>query len=248
MPAVSIIMPAYNASQTISASIASILAQTHQDWELIVVNDQSTDNTVEIIQNFTDSRIKLHSNPKNSGTAKTRNHAMAQAQGKWLAFLDSDDTWHPEKLATQLKFAEETEAKITYTATAYVNAQGQKSPYVLSAKKHFTYPDLLRRNLMSCSSVMVLRDIMEPFPSGYMHEDYVVWLRILKKVGTAYGLNQPMLIYRMAQGTKSAGRINSMKMTYAAYKMVGYGKIASVFLTARYAWHSIAKRARIRFE
>ena len=267
-PKVSIIMPAYNAEKTVKASIDSVLAQTFLDWELIVINDASTDKTAGIVQQLAenDRRVILLTNEKNSGISPSRNRGIHHAKGEWLAFLDSDDLWREDKLEKQLRFIEETEAVISYTATAYITRTGKMSPdissdmpedmsekesgYILRAEKEFTYKELLKRNLMSCSSVIVRRGAMIPFPDGReIHEDYVVWLSLVRTVGCAYGLDEPLLIYRMTKGSKSSGRIASAKMTYNAYRhpQVGYGKIAAALLTLRYAGHSICKRFRIFF-
>ena len=246
-PTVSIIMPAYNAANTIRDSINSVLAQTFENWELVIVDDCSQDKTVAIVKTFAeaDIRVQLYLNEQNLGAAKTRNNAISQAQGEWLAFLDSDDIWRHDKLEKQLKFAEETNAKITYTSTAYINVFDETSTYVLPALYQLPYKTLLRRNLMSCSSVMVRKDVMVPFPEGNMPEDYAVWLRILKKVGYSNGLNEPLLQYRLSENSKSGKRINSAKMIYNSYRQVGYGVLASYIFTARYAIHSISKRTYV---
>jgi len=243
-------MPAYNAEKTIKTSIDSVLAQTFLDWELIVIDDASQDGTAEIVKKLADNdqRVILHVNEKNSGVAQARNDGISHVKGAWLAFLDSDDLWSNDKLERQLQFIEETGAVISYTATVYINEVGKMSDYVLRAEKVFTYEKLLKRNLMSCSSVMVKRDVMIPFPeAAEVHEDYVVWLALVKAVGCAYGLDEPLLIYRMMENSKSSGRIASAKMTYNAYRhpQVGYGNIAAVLLTLRYAIHSIGKRLKI---
>ena len=247
-PSVSIIMPAYNAAKTIQASIESVIAQTHKDWELIIIDDCSTDGTFKLVRNIAanDDRIRLLTNEHNLGVSSTRNIGITQAQGEYIAFLDSDDLWHKDKLEKHLQFIIKTQAEISYTGTAYMNEQGQISKYTLPAEKEFTYKDLLRRNIMSCSSVMVRREAMIPFPQGFMHEDYAVWLQILRKVGHAHGLNEPLLIYRMATKSKSGSRIRSAKMNFNTYRHIGFGALVSVFLTLRYSWHSISKRFLIR--
>lgn len=251
MELISIIMPAYNAQSTIGDSINSVLAQTYTNWELIIVNDCSTDKTASIIKDFaaTDHRIHLHTNKQNIGCAATRNAAMSKARGQWLAFLDSDDIWRADKLEKQLQFSEETKALIIYTATSYINKHGKISNYVLPAEREFSYKSLLRRNIMSCSSVMVRADVMVPFPyskKGDMHEDYAAWLQILRKVGHAYGLNQPLLQYRLTDSSKSGKRLNSAKMAYRAYRTAGYSAFSAILLTLRYAFHSISKRSHIK--
>jgi teichuronic acid biosynthesis glycosyltransferase TuaG len=238
-------MPAYNAEKTIEAAIKSVLMQTHADWELIIIDDNSQDETRQKINSGQDPRITLLINEKNRGAAKTRNRGIENSKGKWLAFLDSDDTWHPEKLEKQLRFMEENNAKISYTATAYVY-EGIPSNFILQAKKNFFYKDLIRQNLMSCSSVMVDREIMPPFPQGNLHEDYAAWLKILQKIDCAHGLNEPLLTYNIAAKSKSRNRIKSAIMTCNAYRNVNYGVFRAVLLTLRYSLHSIKKHSSIQ--
>jgi len=250
MSKVSIIMPAYNAEKTIQASIDSVLVQTFPDWELLVIDDASQDGTVEMIKKLAenDQRVVLHVNEKNSGVSQSRNKGIDLASGEWLAFLDSDDLWSTDKLEKQLQFIEATGAAISYTATAFINETDKMSGYIQQAEEKLTYEMLLKQNLMSCSSVMVRRDVMIPFPlERDVHEDYVVWLAIVRKVGCAWGLDEPLLIYRMMENSKSSGRIASAKMTYNAYRhpLVGYGSISAALLTLQYAKHSILKRIRI---
>jgi len=248
-PKISVIMPAYNAERTIGASINSIASQSFLDWELIIVNDCSTDGTAAIVNERAakDPRIHVCHAKKNQGIAATRNLALELAQGEWVAFLDSDDLWHEEKLDKQLRFLEESVAVISYTATAYMDEDGRMSGYVLPAVEKLSYKTLMRRNIMSCSSVMVHRDVMIPFPlAANTHEDYVVWLKIVRDVGCAVGLDEPLLVYRVSKGSISAGRRRSAVMTYNAYRQVGYGGFMSFVLMLRYSFHSITKRFLIR--
>ena len=246
---VSIIMPAYNAAKTIQASIDSVLVQTYEDWELIVIDDGSLDETLKLVEcaSGLDSRVRCYENESNLGVAETRNRGIELADGHWIAFLDSDDLWHRDKLETQMRFISEMGAVISYTGTSYMNESGSISNYILHTQRNLSYTMLLRRNIMSCSSVVVRKDFMIPFPDGDMHEDYAVWLQILKKVEYAYGIDEPLLIYRMSSGSKSAKRFHSARMTYNSYIHVGYGSFISLIFTLRYALHSISKRFFIRF-
>jgi len=242
-------MAAYNAEATIVESIGSVISQTFFDWELIVVDDCSLDGTVGIVRALAevDSRIRLYRHPVNKGVAAARNLGLGEAVGEWIAFLDSDDVWLEEKLERQLGFAKEYGAVITYTATAYMDSTGRMFDYVLPAVFRLTYRELLRRNIMSCSSVMVQRDVMVNFPiCADTHEDYVAWMRIVRGVGYAAGLNKPLLLYRMGEETKSSGRIRSALMTFRVYRLVGYGGVLSGLYTLRYSIHSITKRILIR--
>ena len=246
---ISIIMPAYNAGATICESIESVIAQTHPRWELLVVDDQSTDHTPALVQSYImkEPRIKLLTCPQNQGTAATRNLGAAHASGTYLAFLDADDLWDKTKLAQQLRFMQKNNAAISYTSTAYINEAGQMADYILPAEEKLSYKTLLRKNIMSCSSVMVLRGAFIPFPAGFVHEDYVSWLKIVRLHGNAYGLNQPLLLYRLGAHTKSSNRLKSARMNWNAYRAVGYNPLTATFFMLRYAIHSITKRIRINF-
>jgi len=247
---VSIIMPAYNAERTIASSIDSVRFQTCDNWELIIIDDASADTTAQIVRKAVqeDSRIRLYSNKQNMGIAESRNYGIRQAKGNWIAFLDSDDRWQEDKLQKQLGFIETTSAKVSYTGTAYINEAGVRSGYTLCAKEKLTLPDLLKGNVMSCSSVMICRDLMlrYPFPKGRLHEDYAVWLNVIKETKYAYGLDEPLLIYRISGSSNSGRRLKSALMTYRSYLAVGYSHVKSVLFTLRYALHSILKRLRIR--
>ena len=250
-PLVSVIMPAFNAAQTIQESIDSVIAQSYDHWEIIVIDDKSTDTTSQIIKQAAQAcpRIRFFTNTKNAGVATSRNKGIQEAKGAYIAFLDSDDLWHPDKLKNQIAFMKQNNAAISYTATAYINNE-IRSNYVLRAERQLTRTNLLKRNIMSCSSVMVKREIMRkhlfPIRKEVIHEDIVSWLNILNEVGIAYGLNEPLLIYRMANNTKSSGRITSAIMTLNAYRCVGYNFIVSCLMTLRYAKHSISKRYLIK--
>ena len=153
-----------------------------------------------------------------------------------------------DKLQKQLDLMTETCAKITYTGTAYINEESQLSSYVLRVERELTYRDLLRANVMSCSSVVVRKDLMlrYPFPEGFIHEDYAVWLEIMKKVDIAYGVDEPLLLYRLSSRSKSGNRVKSAKMINNVYRMVGYNSFLSLLLTLRYSLHSISKRSKIK--
>jgi len=248
-PLVSIIMPAYNAEATIQSSIESVVAQTYPNWELIAIDDKSHDATHRIVKAIAaqDPRIRLYSNGQNLGTAETRNYGISQSQGQYIAFLDSDDLWHADKLTRQLEFMKETGATISYTSTAYIY-EGTRSNYILRAKQQLTYRELLKRNLMSCSSVMVCRDMVNqtPFVKGDNHEDYALWLKILRKVKYAHGLDEPLLIYRVSHSSKSGRLFRSGIMTYRTFRSVGFMSFFALLLTLRYALHSVRKRVLIR--
>lgn len=247
---VSIVMPAYNAANTIRASVESIRAQTVSDWELIVIDDGSKDDTAEILTKLAeeDARIRFLQNEENSGASYTRNRAVALARGEWIAFLDSDDLWKSDKLEKQLALVtEHPDMVICYTASAFINDDGEMYGYVMQAVERMTYKMLLKRNLLSCSSVMIRASVMKgvKMPSDKMHEDYFVWLTVVRSCGIAYGINEPLLVYRLRANSKSGNRFRSAKMLYNAYRAVGYNMVTSGVFVLRYALHSVKKRSNI---
>ncbi len=247
---VSIVMPAYNAGKTIRKSVESIIAQTVTDWELIVIDDGSTDDTAAILTELSglDSRIRFLQNNNNSGASYTRNRAVALAQGEWIAFLDSDDLWNPEKLEKQLALSQlYTDMVVCYTASSFIDDEGNPYGYIMPAIERLNYKTLLRKNLMSCSSVMIRTSVMKgiEMPNDKMHEDYFVWLTVLRKYGVAYGINEPLLIYRVCKNSKSSNRFKSAKMLFNSYRAVGYSSIVAFVYVLRYTFHSVSKRRRI---
>lgn len=250
-PAVSVVIPAYNAERYLEAAVRSVLAQTWRDLEVLIVDDCSTDGTVVLMEALAaeDARILCIHNPRNVGVAATRCIAVTRARGEWIAFLDSDDMWRADKLEKQLALAASSpDAVLLYTGTAFMDRDGALYRYVMPAKPRVTYRMLLRRNVMACSSVMVKRSVMERYPmrDSRTHEDYGAWLRILRETPAAYGVDEPLLLYRIVPGSKSSDRLRSARMYYLTCRSVGYGQLTSCFLTVRYSFYSIWKRWKIR--
>lgn len=244
-------MPAYNAEKYIEAAIRSVLRQTWTEFELLVIDDCSRDSTAEITERLAaeDGRIALLRNAENAGVSASRNMGVGQARGEWVAFLDSDDLWREDKLERQLALLERhPDAVLSYTASAFMDENGRMYSYVMEAEAETTYAALLRRNLLSCSSVMVRRDVMLRHSMGgdRMHEDYAAWLLILRETRCAYGLNEPLLVYRVRESSKSSGRLRSAGMLYRSYHYVGYSALRAAAMTLLYAAYSVKKRCRIR--
>ena len=247
---VSIIMPAYNAGKTVRKSIESVIAQTFLEWELIVIDDGSCDDTASILFELAeqDKRIRFFQNQNNRGVSYSRNLAVSLASGEWIAFLDSDDVWMPQKLEKQLALVEENQdIVVCYTASSFVDEDGNPYEYVMPAIERLTYKTLLHKNVMSCSSVMIRASIMKgiKMPNDKMHEDYFVWLSVLREYGVAYGIDEPLLIYRLCKNSKSGNRFKSAKMLFNSYRAVGYNYIESSVLVVWYAIHSVTKRKKI---
>lgn len=245
---VSVIMPAYNAAKYITESIESVLNQTYQNWELIIIDDGSKDNTAEIIGKYTDQRIKFYKNETNLGVSATRNKAIQIAQGSWTAFLDSDDKWAEKKLERQLKFAEQKKANFTFTASAFILSNGEKSDYVMQVPEKINYKELLKQNIISCSSVLIKKTLIanRAMSCGKdIHEDFKFWLEILKDGNVAHGLNEPLLVYRINKESKTGNKIKSAIMTWNTYKAVGLGYLGAVEYFLYYCCRNLLKYGSI---
>lgn len=245
---VSVIMPAYNAARYLEESVSSVLAQTWQNLELIIIEDASQDETWELANTLAkrDERIRILRNPNNLGAARSRNRGVQAAKGEWIAFLDSDDVWKPEKLTEQLAFAHHRQAVFTFTGSAFMDADGQCRKYCLTVPEKVGYRQLLKQNIISCSSVLIRRSLILEYPmehSGFLHEDFAVWLRILKEKHLyAYGLNQPLLIYRVSSASSSGNKWKAAQMTFRVYHYIGLP-----LAEALYYWLCYTKRSFFKY-
>lgn len=250
MPMVSVVMPAYNAEKYVRQSIESVLAQTYKDFELLVVEGNSPDRTASIIQEMAgkDERIVFLQVPKGAGVSAARNHGIVHARGQWVAFLDSDDLWSTDKLEKQMAYiAENPQARLTYTASAFIDDDGNPYSYIMHVTPTITHREILYRNLVSCSSVVVEKSLVLKYPFGdpKMCEDTAVWLQILKEIPFAYGIDEPLLTYRLARKSRSSNRVKAARRLYLTYRYVGYCVVKSAWLVFRYTFYSVSKRHKI---
>jgi len=247
---VSVIMPAYNAEKTIKAAIGSVLAQTHGELELIVIDDCSTDSTAKKVKQYTDSRVKLISNEKNSGVSASRNHGIKEAKYDLVAFLDSDDCWECNKLEIQLGELENNpEAAVSFTATAYMDAEGNRLPYTLRAPERVTYREVLKQNVISCSSALVKKEMLLRFPmlnDRGLHEDLALWLNILKVTPYAVGTDMPLLIYRVSPTGKSGNKVKAARMQWKTYRACKVPFFLGAYSFVCYAVRNIIKYKKIK--
>ena len=222
---VSIIMPSYNSEHYISKTIDSILSQTVQDWELIIIDDCSSDNSNKVINSYISkcSQIKLIQLEKNMGPAFSRNRGIKEAQGRYIAFLDSDDVWMKHKLEKQLAFMQEKNAAISFTAYNLIDEkQNLLKIGVFEIPLKVNYSQLLKNNVIGCSTVIYdtnkLKKIL--FPEIKKRQDYALWLLILRKVDYAYGLNEPLTDYTLRENSVSSNRFIAAYYTWKVYKDV----------------------------
>lgn len=251
MEKISIIMPAFNAEKYLIPAVHSVCAQTWKNWELLIIDDGSTDATAEIAAECAekDSRIRYIRNQKNLGVSGSRNAGIREASGEWLAFLDSDDSWEEEKLEKQMKTAKEKNAAFLYTGSAFMDENGTKKQWILEIPENVGFRALLKQNVISCSSVLIRKDWMRLFPEKEIpiHEDFAVWLEILKEDGKkAYGINEPLLIYRVHSGSKSGNKRKAAAMTFRVYRLIGLPMWKCVFCFVCYTWNGLRKYSRLR--
>lgn len=248
-PIVSVIMPAYNAELYIENAISSVLRQTYNDFELIIIDDASTDSTLDVIQGLCekDSRIRVIPQNKNQGVAASRNLGIANALGIWIAFLDSDDLWRGDKLEKQLKLAGQVNGRFLFTASSFIDENGNRLEGLLQVAERVDRRSLLRQNIISCSSVLINKELLvkHPMPEGLIHEDFVTWLRILQEEKYAYGINEPLLVYRRTMGSKSGNKVKSAMMTYKVYLKIGLNPVAAFYYWVHYVIRSVKKYHKI---
>jgi glycosyltransferase involved in cell wall biosynthesis len=246
---VSIIMPSYNTAKFIAESIEAVVKQTYSNWELLIVDDCSSDNTDEVVESFlVDTRIKYFKNAKNSGAAVSRNRALREAKGKWIAFLDSDDLWMPEKLEKQIKFMEKHDYHFSYTNYAEIDTEDNRNGITVTGPKRITKTGFFNYCWPGCLTVMYdaekvgliqIADIKK-------NNDYAMWLMVCKKTD-CYLLNQELALYRRGRaGSVSTHSIKTMiGWHYKLYREAeGQGVLASAFNTGRNMVFGFYKKKR----
>lgn len=205
---VSIITPSYNTARFIPETINSVLAQTYTNWEMIIVDDCSKDDTDAVVSRFSDPRIRYLKNEKNSGAAVSRNRALREAKGKWIAFLDSDDLWEPTKLEKQIRFMEEKNCHFSYTNYTEIDDDGNSLGTVWTGPKKISKLAMYSFNYMGCLTVMYDRDYVGLIQIADLKKrnDYAMWVKVVKKC-PAYLLDEVLATYRV----RSTGSIMDRK-------------------------------------
>lgn len=247
---VSVVMPVYNAAKFVRESIESVLAQSFCDYELLLIDDCSTDNSLEILLEYEqkDSRVKVLKNELNSGVSHTRNVGVKNACGEYIAFLDSDDMWTSDKLEKQIDLIYKyPDTDICYTDSAFIDIEGNRSDYIFTVPQSITYKELLKQNVISCSSVLAKKDVIKKYPMihDHMHEDFAVWLQVLKSGGIARAVNEPLLIYRINRKSKSGNKFKSLGMGYKVYKFMGLNYFQRNYYMVHYIIRGIKKYSSI---
>ena len=287
---VSIIMPSYNTGKFIAESIASVAAQTYTDWELIIVDDASTDNTDEVVDKFTElaevnsngchpertlepqaiggvegsnseERIRYLKNDRNHGAAYSRNRALREAKGKWIAFLDSDDLWAPEKLEKQIAFMTKNGYAFSYTRYEEIDENGKPTGTIVGGPKHITKTGMFNYCWPGCLTVMYDREVVGDIQIAEIQKnnDYAMWLKIVRKAD-CFLLDENLARYRKRGGSithachperseaksKDLSRhLSLIKWHYKLYREAeGMNPVESLFNTGRNLFFGVWKKIK----
>ena len=247
---ISIVMPMHNAERFIRETIESILNQTYKNFELIIVDDCSTDSSLEIVKEYAnnDNRIVILKNERNLLVSMTRNNGVAVAKGEMVALIDSDDKWEPNFLESVKKRQSETGARLVNASYKFIDNEGNLLMKEFVVKEKTTYKDMLKQNTISCSAVFVEKELLlkYPFYADEVHEDYLCWLSIMKEIKEAYGVLDTVSIYRLTTGSKSRNKFKAIKMSYFTYRKHGCNVIKSLFYTFCNALNGLKKYSGVK--
>ena len=247
MDMVSIIIPAYNSARHISGTIESVLAQTYQDWEMLIVDDGSSDHTVPIVREYArqDPRIRLIPLYQHMGAAESRNTAIRTARGRYIAFLDSDDLWHPEKLQRQLNFMKRHNYAFSFTSYQRIKGKKPRMLNVIKAPHHVDYRRYLKNTIIGTLTVIIDRHKTGSFemPNIRSSHDMALWCDILKRGFIAYGLSETLAYYRIMPGSNTAQKFRAAKDVWSVYRNIEKMRLLpSIWNFLFYAFNATRKR------
>ena len=245
---VSIIMPSYNTGRFIKETIESVLSQSYQNWELLIVDDCSTDDTDEVVKPYlADVRISYIKNEKNSGAAVSRNRALREAKGKWIAFLDSDDLWEPEKLEKQIAFMKDNGYHFSYTSYVEIDEASLPNGKRVTGPKHITRHGMYNYCWMGCLTVMYDAEAVGLMQIADIkkNNDYAMWLKVCKKTD-CYLLNEDLARYRKRSGSISNhGYMKLIKWHYKLFREAERrGPVTSAVLMTRNLFFGVIKKIK----
>ena len=244
-PLVSVVMPVHNAESFLKQAIDSVLNQTYQNIELIMVDDCSKDASLRIMSEYAeqDSRVQVIRSDRNRGVACARNIGIQAAKGDYVAFLDSDDVWLPEKLEKQLRLLRDQNAEISYCSVDFVDEKNQKLKSFL-VPKTTDYNEMLYRCVFICSTVVVEAKLLKahPFNPKFYHEDLLLWIELLALKVKAVGETSVQAQYRIIQGSRSNNKLNAAKNRWKIYReALGMNFFHSSIAFVRYAFWGVVK-------
>lgn len=246
MPMVSVVIPAYNAERYLEDTVRSVLRQTYQDFEIILVDDCSTDGTLALAERLAkeDSRITVVQNPRNQGVAETRNRGIRQASGAYIALLDSDDVWTLEKLEKQVEMLTRRNADGVYCSYDFMDEGGRPIGKPFLVPEETSFRDMLVESVISCSTLIIKAGALKahPFNNQYYHEDYVLWLELLQAGYTFCGVKDVLAHYRQVAGSRSNDKCNAAKKRWMIYRdYLKLPLLRSLWYFGGYAFHAVKK-------
>ncbi len=242
---VTAIIPAYNAEKYIEEAICSVLGQTVK-CKLIVVDDASKDNTLYIAKKYQadyPEQVRVIEKKQNEGVSAARNDAVRFADTQYIAFLDADDWWSEDKAELQLALVKEKGVSACYSGRELMHADGTSSGKEVRVPETVDYETLLKGNIIPCSTVMLKRELALQYPMEHdeLHEDYIVWLKMLKDKVAFVGIDQPLLKSRLSEDGKSRNKWKSALMTYKVYRYIGLSVPKAIWCFIHYAWNGLKK-------
>ncbi len=242
---VSIITPSYKSCKFISQAIKSVLAQTYQNWEMIIVDDASPDNSNNIIEKYIkiDSRIRLIRLHQNSGPAIARNKAIEEAKGRYIAFLDADDLWLPEKLEKQIKFMQKNDIFLSYSSYFLINENSDTIGQFIIPTIKVSYNKILKTCIIgNLTAIYDSKIIGKYYMKNCGHEDFTLWLQILKDIDFAHGIVEPLAKYRISNTSISKNKFKAIAWQWNIYRNIERLNIfKSIYYFICYAINGILK-------
>ena len=242
---VSIIIPVYNAEKFIGKTIESVLNQTYKNWEILIFNDKSKDNSLKIIKKYSekDKRIKVVDSKENVGVVAARNKLTEIATGEFIAFLDADDYWKQNKLEKQIKFMLKNNALISCTEYTRVT-EDEKEINDIIIKEIITYEDMLKNNYLGCLTVIYNANKLGKryFKEREKNEDYVLWLEIVKETKIIFGLKENLAFYRVLNNSRSSNKIKAAKDRWNVYRKIErLSLFKSIYYFLQYVMRALKK-------
>ena len=243
---VSIITPCYNSEKFLDECISSVLNQSYQNWEMLIVDDNSSDNSCTLINSYSkrDDRIKPLFLNENLGPAMARNNAITNAKGKYIAFLDSDDIWLPEKLELQINFMKNNNYSFVFSSYSVIS-DDKKSMYTIIAPETISYRRYLKNTIIGCLTVVLDKEKFKSIkmPNLRSSHDMATWLNLLKECGSAYGIQQNLAIYRDHKSSNTSNKFNAAYDVWNVYrKHEKLNLFYSIYNFVFYALNAFKKR------
>ena len=242
---VSIVMPVYNAQRFIAQAIESVLGQSYEYFELLIVDDKSTDKSVDIVKKYMneDKRIKLFLLDANSGPVTARNRAIKEAKGRYIAFLDSDDTWLSNKLYRQIEFTNKNHLVLTYSAYETMD----ENAHYINTRKCFSpvsYKDMLKSNRIgNLTGIYDVSFFGKVYMKDVGHEDYVMWLHLLKQITSTRGIEEPLARYRISSNSLSSNKMKALVWQWYIYRKIEkLNFLQSFYYFGHYVYNAVKKR------